>query len=74
MSNSTPGSRPSTDVNHVAIESAFTAIATLVWSSDGPPPVSASASASNIAVCAAIRNSGVPAAVARQGFSRTTRT
>ena len=62
-----------TPVNHVAIESALTANAirdTLPF----PPPISASASASSSAVCAANRNSGTPAAVATQGFSRTTTT
>jgi len=53
------------------IESAFTAIAIRVRSTD-PPTVSASASDSNIAVCAASLTNGIPAAVGLQGFSRTT--
>jgi hypothetical protein len=45
------------------------------WLAGEPsPPVSASASDSSIAVCAARRSRGIPAEVARQGFSRTTKT
>ena len=73
MSKSTFGSCPNTVVNHVDIESALTAMAIRSRSPD-PPLVSASASDSNIAVCAANRISGTPAGVVLQGFSRTTRT
>ena len=57
-------------VNHVAIESALTAIA-IRAAYRRPPPISASASDSSSAVCAASRSSGTPAGVANSGFSRT---
>lgn len=58
----------------VAMESAFTAMVIRVRFSDALPPISASASDSSNAVCAANRNSGIPAVVARHGFSLTTST
>ena len=73
MSNNTSSSASKTPLNHVAIESALTAIA-MRGDAPSPPPISANASASNSAVCAANRNSGTPAAVATHGFSRTTTT
>jgi hypothetical protein len=39
-----------------------------------PPPISANASDSNSAICAAKRSSGTPATVAVHGFSRFTNT
>ncbi|CKN93925.1 Uncharacterised protein [Mycobacterium tuberculosis] len=56
------------------MESAFTAMVIRVRFSDALPPISASASDSSNAVCAANRNSGIPAVVARHGFSLTTST
>ena len=73
MSNSTPSSVLNTPVNHVAIESALTANA-IRAAVPSLPPISASASDSSSAVCAANRSSGAPAAVAVHGFSRTTST
>jgi len=74
MSNRTPGSRANTVVNQVLIESALTASAIRVRSADPVPPISASASDSKSALCAARRSSGIPAAVGVQGFSRMTST
>ena len=62
MSNNTSSSAANTPVNHVDIESALTANA-IRDRVPSPPPISASASASNSAVCAANRSNGTPAAV-----------
>jgi hypothetical protein len=58
---------------HVDIESALTANV-IRGAAPSTPPISAIASASSNAVCVASRSNGIPAAVAVQGFSRTTST